>query len=99
MLPAKIDPETAARVRACIIRCQRNGADVVRALDELGLLWHPAKALQAGQEFMAARLSAAEEATLKSLAHPAPVPANALDAKRLVIAWLRKAAGATLKER
>lgn len=97
--PIRIDPQTAARVRACLDRCQISGADPVQALDQLGLLMYLDRANQFQRESLELVASILEEATLKSLAHPAQVPANALDTKKLIVEWLRQFAATVIRKK
>lgn len=85
----RIDPQSAADVRALLDRATKRGKDPVLALEELGMLLYPAMR----RHLMAAALREAagvlEELTVKQLAGSQRQALSPLDTKRHTVAWLR----------
>lgn len=95
----QVDNQTAALVRAALARATRDGIDPVRALDREGLVAHPARRLQERRELILKVASALDEATMAQLAGTGVrIPGNALDTRRMIVAWLRAMATAPAKE-
>lgn len=93
------DAETAARVRACLDRCAKNGGDPVRELDRLGLLTFPRQQQYVEQAVLLRAAAALDEATVAQIAAPNRVPATALDMKNAAALWLRSIAAKTVQPR
>lgn len=89
----KIDVETAAHVRVTLLRCQQQGRDPVRALDELGFLLYPdrRRLLIRDAQLMLADLML--QVPVRMMVAPGErVPTTPLDAVRAVESWVRKIA-------
>jgi len=94
----RIDGPTAAQVRACITKSAQRGSDVVRALDELGLLWYPGKQDQVTAAVLGSAAKLLEQLSMRDLAatvipgvprNSIRLPTSPLDTKSLIVQWLR----------
>jgi hypothetical protein len=96
MPPLRPDPETDAAVRAVILACQQRGTDVVRALNELGLLWYPAKLRAAQADILGNTADMLRQMSIRQLSE-VPVfgspgagglPNTPQETKNLIVNWL-----------
>lgn len=94
----RIDGPTAAQVRACITKSGQRGSDVVRALDDLGLLWHVAKQRLVQADTLDQAAGLLEHLSMRDLAatvipgvprNAIRLPTSPLDTKNLIVQWLR----------
>ena len=94
-----VDVATATAVRAALTLAKTRGTDVVEALDQAGLLDHPAKARATKIRLLLDVAWALEQMTVGQLAGKQRPATTALDTKRHVVLWLEAEAEKLKKER
>lgn len=94
----RADTVTVARVRACLDRCAESGKDPVQELDALGLLHHPGLVKQIFADTLFEAAGLLEQLTVKQLAGNDRMPTSPLDAKNMVVGWLRQTATKATQE-
>lgn len=92
MLHADLD--TLAQVRVVLADAAARGADAAESLDRAGLLWFPARmeALRVDTVNHVAQVLDAVQIKQVAQALTERMPTTPLDAKRVLVTWLRKVA-------
>jgi hypothetical protein len=84
----RVDEATAALVRRAILQAQDRGVDVVRVLDERGLLHYAARQRRLTVDTLRQAAELLDQCTVDQLRGAERLASTPLDLKRQIVRWL-----------